>query len=164
MVERRCRYCQKAFTPSKYQPRQSVCSDADCQRQRRTEYHRDNIAADPEYRDVCCDSARKWRARHPDYWKRRREQNPDVVERNREQQKVRDQKRRLRDLANNTSAFDLKHTAAAVWLFGPALADLASNNSAQAQVWVLEALTPRRGSQRESCQQHRSGIAAASAG
>lgn len=164
MVERRCPYCQTAFTPSNYQPRQSVCSKADCQRQRCNEYHRKKIAADAEYRDVCCDSARKWRARNPDYWKRRRQQSPDVVERNRDKQKVRDQKRRLRDLANNNSAFDLKHTAAAVWLFGPALVDLANNNSAQAQVWVFEALPPRRGPQRESCQQHRSGVAAASAG
>ena len=65
-----------------------------------------------------CDSPQKWRSRNPDYWRRYREQHPAAVERNRQQQHVRDQKRRLRDLANNNSAFDLKHSAAEVWLLG----------------------------------------------
>ena len=143
MGERRCRYCQQVFQPSKFQPRQAVCSGAACQRKRRTEYHREKIAADPEYREVCRDSRRKWRAGHPDYWKRYREKHPEAVERNRRQQKFRDRKRRLRDLANNTSALDLKHSAAQVWLIGPGAAHLANNNSAPAQIWVIEALPSR---------------------
>jgi|NGEPerStandDraft_6_1074524.scaffolds.fasta_scaffold49235_1 hypothetical protein len=85
MVERRCRYCERIFQPSKYQPGQSVCSDPGCQRRRRTEYHRQKIAADPEYRQVCLDSPQKWRSRNPDYWRRYREQHPAAVERNRQQ-------------------------------------------------------------------------------
>ena len=96
------------------------------------------IGSDPEYRQVCQDSCRKWRASHPDYWRRRRESHPAVVEHNRQQQRVRDQKQRLRDLANN--------------------------NSARAQIWVLEALPPRRGPRIESCQQQRSGREAILAG
>jgi hypothetical protein len=138
MVERRCRYCEQVFQPSKFQPGQSVCSGSDCQRRRRSENRHRKIASDPEYRQVCQDSSRKWRARNPEYWRRRRESNPAIVERNRQQQQVRDQKRRLRDLANN--------------------------NSARAQIWVLEALPPRRGPQMESCQQQRSGLDAASVG
>ena len=80
------------------------------------------------------------------------------------QQHVRDQKRRLRDLANNNSAFDLKHSAAEVWLLGAGLQNLANNNSAPAQVWVLEALPPRKPPQSESCKQQRPGAQAASAG
>ena len=102
MVERRCRYCERIFQPSKYQPAQSVCSDSGCQRRRRAEYHRQKIAADPEYRQVCLDSPQKWRSRNPDYWRRYREQHPAAVERNRHQQHGRDQKRRLRDLLRNT--------------------------------------------------------------
>src|SRR5580658_2315834 len=122
------------------------------------------MASDPEYRQVCQDSARKWRARNPDYWRRRRESNPAVVENNRQQQQVRDQKQRLRDLANNNSAFDLKRSAAQVWLMGPGLEHLANNNSVRAQIWILEALPPRRSPQMESCQQQRSGLDAVSAG
>jgi len=138
MVERRCRYCERMFQPSKYQPAQLVCSDPGCQRRRRAEYHRKKIAADPEYRQVCLDSPQKWRSRNPDYWRRYREQHPAAVERNRQRQHVRDQKRRLRNLANN--------------------------NSAPAQVWVLEALPLRKPPQSESCKQQRPGAQAASAG
>ena len=138
MVERRCPYCERIFQPSKYHPAQSVCSDSGCQRRRRAEYHRQRIVADPEYRQVCLDSPQKWRSRNPDYWRRYREQHPAAVERNRQQQHVRDQKRRLRDLANN--------------------------NSAPAQVWVLEAIPPRKPPQSESCKQQRPGAQAVSAG
>ena len=143
MGERRCRYCQQVFQPSKFQPRQTVCSGAGCQRKRRTDYHTEKIAADPEYREVCRDSQHKWRDRHPGYWKQYRETHPEAAELNRQQQKLRDRKRRLRNLANNTSALDLKHSAAQVWLVGSGAAHLANNNSALAQIWVIEALPPR---------------------
>jgi hypothetical protein len=51
MGERRCRYCQQVFQPSKFQRLQAVCSGAECQRKRRAEYHRNKIASDPEYRE-----------------------------------------------------------------------------------------------------------------
>src|ERR1700677_4942657 len=164
MVERRCRYCEQVFQPSKFQPGQSVCSGPECQRRRRADNRRQKIASDPEYRQVCQDSARKWRARNPDYWRRRRESNPAVVENNRQQQQVRDQKQRLRDLANNNSAFDLKRSAAEIWLLGAGLQSLANNNSAPAQVWILEPLPSRKPPQSEACKQQRSGNQAAFAG
>ena len=164
MIQRRCRYCEQTFQPSKFQPGQSVCSESACQRRRRSDGHRRKTASDPEYRQVCQDSSRKWRTRNPEYWRRRRESNTAIVERNRQQQRVRDQKRRLRNLANNSSAFDLKHSAAQVWLVSVGLEDLANNNPAPMQVWVLEVLPPRRGPQSESCQQQRSGIEAVFAG
>jgi hypothetical protein len=164
MGDRRCRYCQKSFPPSKFQPRQAICSEAVCQRKRRAEYHRQKIAADPEYREVCRDSPRKWRARNPEYWKRYRKEHPKAVERNRRQQKLRDRRQRLRNLANNTSALDLKHSAAAVWLVGAGAEYLANNNSAPAQVWVIEALAPLRDLAGVSCKQQPSGLEAVSDG
>jgi hypothetical protein len=164
MAERRCRYCERVFQPSKFQPSQSVCSGSDCQRRRRSDSHRRKIASDPEYRQGCQDSSRKWRTRNPEYWRRRRENNPAIVERNRRQQRARDQKRKLRDLANNNSAFNLKHSATQVWLVGAGLEHLANNNPAPAQIWVLEALPPRRGPRAESCQQQRPGIDSLSVG
>ena len=164
MVERRCRYCHRIFQPSKYQPRQSVCGEPSCQRQRRADYHREKIATDPEYRQVCLDSPQKWRARKPDYWRHYRQQHPAAVERNRQRQHVRDQKSRLRDLANNNSAFDLKHSVAEIWLLGSDLQNLANNNSASLQVWILEALPPRKPPVSESCKQQRPGAYAVSAG
>jgi hypothetical protein len=163
MGERRCRYCQRIFQPSKFQTRQAVCGGAECQRKRRTDYHRIRIASDPEYREVCRDSPRKWRARNPDYWRRYREKHPATAEHNRQRQKLRDRKRKLCNLANNTSALDLKHSAAEVWLVGAGAADLANNNSASAQVWVIEALPFRPPTAPPSCKQHPSGETAAPA-
>jgi len=164
MGERRCRYCEKNFQPSKYQPEQAVCSDAACQQRRRSEYRQQKLAADPEYRQVCRDSACKWRAENPGYWKRYREKHPDSVSRNREQQKMRDRKRRLLDLANNNSALDLKHAAAGVWLLNAPGVNLANNNSVPAQVWVIEPLPPRKGPSWESCKQQPAGLVAGFAG
>jgi hypothetical protein len=159
MGERRCLYCQQVFQPSKFQLRQAVCGGADCQRHRRTDYHRAKIAADPEYGEVCRDSLRKWRSRNPDYWKQYRQKNPASAEQNRRQQQLRDQKQRLCHLANNISALELKHSVAQVWLVGAGAAHLANNNSAQAQIWVIEALPPHRAPVPPSCKQHPAGVA-----
>ena len=164
MVERRCRYCDQVFQPSRFLPRQLVCSASECQKRRRVDYHRQKIASDPEYRQVCQDSSRKWRAGNSEYWRRRRQNNPAIVERNRQRQRIRDQKRRLCDLANNNSAFNLKHSAAQVWLVGADRQLLANNNPARGQVWVLELLPPRRGPQMASCQQQLPGMEAVSTG
>jgi hypothetical protein len=161
MRERRCRYCQRVFQPSKFRPSQTVCGGAECQRKRRTDYHRSKIASDPEYRQVCRDSPRKWRAHNPDYWKLYREKHPSATEHNRQRQRLRDRRRKLCNLANNTSALDLKHSAAEVWLVGAGAADLANNTSASAQVWVIEALPFRPVPAPPSCKQHPSGETAA---
>ena len=154
MDERRCRYCQKNFQPSKFQPQQAVCGQPDCQGRRRSDYHKAKLVSDAEYGEVSRDSSRKWRANHPGYWKQYREKNPSAAEQNRSQQKLRDHKRRLCNLANNTSALDLKHSAAQVWLVGSGAAHLANNNSATGQVWVIEALLPGAVPLTPSCKQH----------
>ena len=164
MGERRCRYCEKTFQPSKYQPQQTVCSESVCQKRRRTEYRQQKLKTDEEYRQVCRDSSRKWRSENPDYWKRYREKHPEAVAQNREKQQGRDGKQRLLDLANNTSVLDLKHSAAAVWLLNGEAADLANNNSVSGKVFVIEALPRRRGPGKESCKQQPAGAFSAFAG
>ena len=164
MAERRCPYCEKLFQPSKFQPKQLVCGELACQSRRRADSREHRLANDAEYRQVCRDSAQKWRARNPDYWKRYREQHPAAVEHNRQQQQDRDQKRRLRRLANNNSALGLKRCPAEVWVIGDGFGDLANNNSAQGQVWILQALPPRKASAPESCKQQPAGETALSAG
>ena len=163
MGERRCLYCEKLFQSSKFQPRQTVCGEVECQRARRTDYHRKKIVSDPEYRLGCLDSPRKWRSRNPGYWKQYRQKNPAAAEQNRRQQNLRDQKRKLCNLANNTSALDLKYSPAKVWLIGTGATHLANNNSALAQVFVIKALLPRPIPPPSSCKQHPAGSPADSA-
>ena len=164
MGERRCRYCEKTFQPSKYQPQQTVCSESLCQKRRRTEYRQQKLKTDEEYRQVCRDSSRKWRSENPDYWKRYREKHPEAVAQNREKQQGRDGKQRLLDLANNTSVLDLKRSAAAVWLLNGEAADLANNNSVSGKVFVIEALPRRKGPGKEACKQQPAGAFSAVAG
>jgi hypothetical protein len=64
MSERRCYYCGQEFQPSRCHPEQAVCSQFTCQRRRRADNRKQKLIADPEYRDVCRESARKWRADH----------------------------------------------------------------------------------------------------
>jgi len=142
MIERRCPYCLKAFSPSPYQLTQTVCGNPKCQQQRRSNYRRTKLAGDSNYREACRQSARQWRKQHPDYWKQYRQAHPASVERNRQQQNARDRKQHLQKLANNISASDLKPCPATVWVLGSALSELANNTSAPTQVWVLEALLP----------------------
>src|ERR1017187_4325432 len=104
MLQPPCWFCQCAFDPSRYHPEQTVCKAAECQQRIRREYHRRKVAAGPVYRQVCNDSSQKWRAQNPDYWKQYRQAHPDKADQNRARQQPRDQKRRVRDLANNTLA------------------------------------------------------------
>ena len=104
MNTHRCRYCRQAFEANRYHPRQQVCTQPACQSQRRSDYHRQKIISDPVYQQICLESPRKWREAHPQYWKKYRQDHPEQVERNRRQQRLRDQKRRRANLANNTLA------------------------------------------------------------
>ena len=140
-----CRYCQQIFQPSIYRPQQSVCSQPDCQRRRRSDYHGERIRNDRSYAEDVRASQKKWSQAHPDYWKQYRRQHPASVERNRKQQRQRDQKRRLLNLAKNNLALDLKHEASEVWLLGPGVKDLAKNNLASAKVFIYQPLRPTLG-------------------
>ncbi len=142
MGHRRCRYCQQLFQPSRFHPHQTICGGADCQRHQRRDYHRRKIETDPVYRQVCRDSQQKWRACHLDYPRQYRQSHPESVERNRQGQRRRDRKRHLQNLVKNNLAFDLKHSAAEVWLLGPQAAHLAKNNLAFSQVLILPAVPP----------------------
>ncbi len=138
---RRCCYCQRLFVPSIYRPQQMVCSQPECQCQRRSDYHRKKLAADAVYRQVVRESQKQWWEEHPGYAKQLRQRNPGAVEANRQRQQQRDQKRRIQRLVRNKVAFDLKHSAAGVWLLGPQVGDLDRNNLASAQVLIFQPLS-----------------------
>src|ERR1019366_6752215 len=70
MNQKTCTYCKQEFHPSHYHPDQKICSSVDCQRRRRSDYHRRKISTDPGYRDQCRDSQKKWRQNNPGYMSR----------------------------------------------------------------------------------------------
>lgn len=142
MPPRHCVYCDRTFQPSKYRPDQRVCSDAACQKRRRTDYHQNKIASDPDYAQVVRDSRRKWREAHPSYQAEYRRTHEDAAERNREQQRQRDRKRHVTNLVKNNVALDLKRSAAEVWLLGADAADLVKNNLASARILIVQPVAP----------------------
>ena len=115
-----------------------MCSQADCQRQRRANYHRAKIQSDPEYAEVVRDSQRKWRDAHPEYQQNYRQSHPESAEQNRERQRGRDRKRRLHDLEKNNLAFNLKRSNLEVWLIGSVAGDLEKNNLASSQLLIFQ--------------------------
>jgi len=157
----RCPYCQQAFQPDPYHPQPRVCSQPACQSQRRSNYHRQKIASDTVYQQVCLDSPRKWRKTHPDYWRTYRQHHPEQVERNRQQQQLRDPKRLVRNLANNNVAGDLMHCGVRAWLLGTVAGDLANNNLASPKLLILQPVGILPAAGKTSCKQHPSGVAPA---
>jgi hypothetical protein len=157
MSDTHCRYCRRVFQPAPYHPRQLVCSQPECQRQRRRDYHRHKIASDPVYRQVCLESPRKWRDAHPEYWKQYRQTRPEQVARNRQQQRQRDQKRRLLKLAKSLVS-KLENASSPVRLDQSRLL-LANNNLARGQVLAFPKVSSSKPSLLVSCQQHSSGVA-----
>ena len=141
MPPRCCPYCQSTFEPSRRRPDQRVCSRPDCQKQRRTEYRREKIRIDPVYAEVVADCRLHWREAHPGYQKTYRQSHPEAVAHNREQQRQRDHKRRIRHLVKNTLVFDLKRSAADVWVLGPLAEDLEKNTLVPSNLLILQRRT-----------------------
>lgn len=135
-----CPYCHRSFDPSPFHPAQTVCTSPDCQRLRRSDYHRRKIAGDPDYRQACLESRRKWRENHPDYQAGYRAGNEGYVERNRQKQRRRNQKRKLSLIVKNNLAIDVKRLAAEVWMTGPGLDVIVKNNLAISQVVLFQTL------------------------
>lgn len=133
MSQRVCKYCQEPFRPSKFHPEQQVCLKEDCQRKRRNEYHRRKRERDPEYRQTCLDSQKKWRDAHPEYQQEYRRNNPGVVAGNREKQRDRDRQRRLKQ----RTAAALKAQPLTCWVMA-SVDNLDKNNLASSDLIVLQ--------------------------
>ena len=110
MSPRRCPYCQEGFEPSRFRPDQLVCSRPDCQRKRRTAYHRQKVLVDPDYRAQCRDSQKKWRDANPSYDHDYR--TAHARPRGRHDETL----TRLLEGVKNNVALDLKACTAEVWL------------------------------------------------
>jgi hypothetical protein len=154
LPSRCCPYCRRDFQLSPYHLQQRVCSQSECQKRRRADYHRQKIRTDPLYAQVVCDSRRQWQAEHADYQKAYWQTHPEAAERNRERQRQRDRQRRVTNLVKNNVALDLKRSTAEVWLVGPGTADLVKNNVAFSEVLVFQRVAS---SLPESCKEQRPG-------
>lgn len=135
-----CLYCHKLFAPSPFHPKQTVCLSTECQRRRRSDYHRKRIASDADYRQTCLDSRKKWRENNPHYQRHYRSRNAAYTERNRQKQRQRNQKRKLSLIVKNNLAIDLKRLPSSVWMTGPGLEAIVKNNLAISQIVIFQTL------------------------
>jgi hypothetical protein len=96
MAKRRCAACGCVFEPRRNVAQQRYCSKQACQRTRRRRWQRQKLKMDADYRANQAAAQRRWRERHPEYWRQYRQRHPDATARNREQQRERN-RRRLAD-------------------------------------------------------------------
>lgn len=77
MEPQTCRFCNASFLPNKYAPRQTVCSNPDCQKKRQLEsmrqwreknpsYFKYDESKGPQWLDTQRRRSREWRQRNPE--------------------------------------------------------------------------------------------------
>jgi hypothetical protein len=93
-VERRCKHCGNPFTPCPNVAHQRYCSKARCQEARRKQWRKRKLLTDPDYRDNQYDAQKRWRQKHPEYWRGYRASHPEYAQRNRALQRHRNHRRR----------------------------------------------------------------------
>ena len=94
-----CKHCGKQFQPSR--KTQSYCSSQRCQRKRKSVWQRQKLSDDSDYREAQREAQKRWRKKHPDYWKNYRQRNPSYTIRNRRSQRERNSKRRSQDTSES---------------------------------------------------------------
>ena len=93
MAKRRCAACGCLFMPRRNVPQQRYCAKRACQRTRRRRWQRQKLKVDADYRANQAAAQRRWRERHPEYWRSYRQHHPAYTARNRAQQSKRNQRR-----------------------------------------------------------------------
>jgi hypothetical protein len=94
MAKRRCAACGCLFVPRCNVPQQGYCCERACQRTRRRRWQRQKFKSDADYRVNQAAAQRRWRERHPEYWRTYRQRHPEYTARNRAQQGERNRRQR----------------------------------------------------------------------
>ena len=90
MENKTCSACSAPFQARPQVPKQTYCSAPGCQLQRRKQWLKLKLQADPDYRDNQARAQQAWSQRNRDYWRQYRDSHPEYVERNRARQQGRD--------------------------------------------------------------------------
>lgn len=60
MTKLRCAHCGARFIPAPQVPNQAYCSKANCQKERRRQWHKSKLQSDPDYRDNQSRAQKAW--------------------------------------------------------------------------------------------------------
>ena len=82
-----CQNCRDPLPTSKKNPDQRFCGKKDCQRARKSQWQREKIHNDPDYKQNQQEANRNWQKHNPQYWQEYRQKNPKYTERNKEKSK-----------------------------------------------------------------------------
>ena len=77
MTKLRCIHCGTHFIPVPQVPNQAYCSKANCQKERRRQWHKNKLLSDPDYRDNQSRAQKAWTKKNPDYWRQHRQGGRD---------------------------------------------------------------------------------------
>lgn len=77
MTKLRCAHCGARFIPAPQVPNQAYCSTANCQKERRRQWHKSKLQSDPDYRDNQSRAQKAWTEKNPDYWRKHRQGRSD---------------------------------------------------------------------------------------
>ena len=77
MTKLRCVHCGARFIPAPQVPNQAYCSKANCQKERRRQWHKSKLQSDPDYRDNQSRAQKTWTEKNPDYWRKHRQGRSD---------------------------------------------------------------------------------------
>jgi hypothetical protein len=77
MTKLRCVHCGAPFIPAPQVPNQAYCSKANCQKERRRQWHKSKLQSDPDYKINQSLAQKAWAKRNPGYWKEHRQGRPD---------------------------------------------------------------------------------------
>lgn len=105
METRQCAGCGKHFHPRPQSPKQSFCSEATCQKERRRRWQSAKRQSDPDYRENQARAQGKWAEGNRSYWSDYRQSHPKYEKRNRDQQRERDARRRVTPVLAKSDAW-----------------------------------------------------------
>ena len=98
-MQRRCKHCGDWFIPRSNVAHQRYCPKVECQKARKNQWRKRKLATDPDYRLNQYDAQKRWRQRHPEYWREYRASHSEYAQRNRALQQDRNHKRRQEVIA-----------------------------------------------------------------
>lgn len=120
----RCAHCRRLFSPDPRVKKQRYCGNEACQRARKSLWQRRKMASDADYRANQRDCQKQWHKKHPNYWRNYRRRRGGYCQRNRLLQRLRDKRRRMRNLAKMDALDQVSSFKAGTYYLVPYLAKM----------------------------------------
>lgn len=135
----RCKHCRRVVLANPRVKEQSYCGKSACQRARKAAWQAQRLSIDPAYQDNQQRGRTRWRRHNPGYWARYRSRHPDYVQRNRQLQRLRDLRRRRRDLAKMDTSEEIFPLKTGTYFLVPQARNLAKMDALAQKVHLIPA-------------------------